>query len=162
MAFWLEVAARRNNAKIQMRRLGRLQVAVVETCVEIKFTARLLVDSTQVRPGSRFGSFEQLRVRPPGAAADLHLTWGKTESDDEATEPSRPRAPGYMRVESRETTQEDLLEVQSDADYASKTEGLVKASITDGTCRESILMRSAFNRRAVRTCGRRRPALQGH
>ena len=81
------------------------------------------------------------------------MTWEKTESDDEATEPSRPRAPGYMRNWNPGKQLKRGLEVQSDADYATKTEGLVKAEHLlhrrNLLAQKYIDLRSAFNRRAV-------------
>ena len=97
--------------------------------------------------------FRAARDAVASAAADLHLTWEKTESDDEATEPSRPRAPGYMRNWNPGKQLKRGLEVQSDADYATKTEGLVKAEHLlhrrNLLAQKYIDLRSAFNRRAV-------------
>jgi hypothetical protein len=97
--------------------------------------------------------FRAARDAVASAAADLHLTWEKTESDDEATEPSRPRAPGYMRNWNPGVKLKKGLEVQSDADYATKTEGLVKAEHLlhrrNLLAKKYIDLRSAFNRRAV-------------
>ena len=90
---------------------------------------------------------------PSASAADLHLTWEKTESDDEATEPSRPQAPAYMRNWNPGVKLKRGLEVQSDADYATKTEGLVaRAHLLHRRnllAQKYIDLRSAFNRRMV-------------
>ena len=98
--------------------------------------------------------FRAARDAVASAAADLHLTWEQTQDeDDEATEPSRPQAPGYMRNWNPGVKLKKGLEVQSDADYACKTEGLVKAEHLlhrrNLLAQKYIDLRSAFNRRMV-------------
>ncbi len=137
VAFWLEVAARRGKYKDpdDEPAWADCKSPVVET------------KDPELR------RFRAARDAVASAAADLHLTWEKTESDDEATEPSRPRAPGYMRNWIPGKQLKRGLEVQSDADYASKTEGLVKAEHLlhrrNLLAQKYIDLRSAFNRRMV-------------
>ena len=137
VAFWLEVAARRGKYKDpdDEPAWADCKSPVLET------------KDPELR------RFRAARDAVASAAADLHLTWEKTESDDEATEPSRPRAPGYMRNWNPGVKLKKGLEVQSDADYASKTEGLVKAEHLlhrrNLLAKKYIDLRSAFNRRAV-------------
>ena len=137
VAFWLEVAARRGKYKDpdDEPAWADCKSPVVET------------KDPELR------RFRAARDAVASAAADLHLTWEKTESDDEATEPSRPQAPGYMRNWNPGKQLKRGLEVQSDADYASKTEGLVKAEHLlhrrNLLAQKYIDLRSAFNRRMV-------------
>lgn len=111
--------------------------------------------------------FRTARDAVAAAAAELHLTWERTaEINDEGTEPSRPRAPGYkgseaFRLEPKygplasmpRKPKQPELEVKSNADYAQNTRGLVKAEHLlhrrHLLAQKYIDLRAAFSRRAV-------------